>query len=51
MKVEQQKVELTDLEKASCLTGKSVGGIALKAPGWGTGKRRRFAFEDRDISF
>ena len=47
MKVEQQKVELTDLEKASCLTGKSVGGIALKAPGWGTGKRRRFAFEDR----
>jgi len=24
-----------------------IGGIALKAPGWGTGKRRRFVFSDR----
>jgi putative transposase len=39
--------ELTDLEKADCLTGKMMGGIALKAPGRGTGKRRRFIFDDR----
>lgn len=47
MKVEQAKNPISDLEKASCLTGKSVGGIALKTPGCGTGKRRRFVFEDR----
>jgi hypothetical protein len=27
--------ELTDLEKADCLTGKMLGGIALKNPGYG----------------
>jgi hypothetical protein len=30
------------------LTGKMVGGIALKAPGWGSGKRRRFVFDARE---
>lgn len=48
MNVEQVRHPISDLEKASCLTGKSIGGIALKTPGWGAGKRRRFAFEDRD---
>ena len=43
----KEKPELTDLEKADCKTGKSVGGIALKTPGWGSGKRRRFVFDDR----
>jgi putative transposase len=43
--------ELTDLEKADCLTGKMVGGIALKAPGRGDGKRRRFVFEDRTCCY
>jgi REP element-mobilizing transposase RayT len=43
--------ELTDLEKADCLTGKMIGGIALKAPGWGSGKRRRFVFEDRTCCY
>jgi len=42
-----QKAELTDLEKADCLTGKAMGGIVLKAPGRGDGKRRRFVFADR----
>jgi hypothetical protein len=36
-----QKAELTDLEKADCLTGKAMGGIVLKAPGHGERKRRR----------
>ena len=30
------------------MTGKMVGGIALKAPGWGSGKRRRFVFDARE---
>lgn len=47
MKELREKPELTDLEKADCLTGKMIGGIALKAPGWGSGKRRRFVFSDR----
>lgn len=47
----KEKPELTDLEKADCLTGKMLGGIALKAPGWGGGKRRRFIFNDRDCHF
>ena len=51
MKVAEEKTELSDLEKADCLTGKMVGGIALKAPGWGSGKRRRFVFDDRDCHF
>ena len=47
----QEKAELTDLEKADCLTGKMLGGIALKAPGRGTGKRRRFVFDDRTCCY
>ena len=47
MKEQREKRELTDLEKADCLTGKRMGGIILKPPGWGTGKRRRFVFKDR----
>ena len=47
MKEVLAKPELTDLEKADCLTGKMTGGIALKTPSWGSGKRRRFVFEDR----
>ena len=43
----KEKEELTDLEKIDCLTGKSIGGIVFKPPGWGSGKRRRFVFEDR----
>jgi len=46
-----QKPELTDLEKADCLTGKAMGGIVLKAPGRGEGKRRRFVFSDRDSCY
>jgi REP element-mobilizing transposase RayT len=51
MKEPRGKRELTDLEKADCKTGKSVGGIALKAPGWGSGKRRRFVFDDRTCCY
>ena len=51
MKEPQAKPKLTDLENADCFTGKMVGGIALKAPGWGGGKRRRFVFEDRDCCY
>lgn len=47
MKELREKPELTDLEKADCLTGKMIGGIALKAPCWGAGMRRRFVFSDR----
>ena len=47
----QEKTELTDLEKADYLTGKMLGGIALKAPGRGTGKRRRFVFDDRTCCY
>ncbi len=47
----QGKRELSDLEKADCLTGKMMGGIALKAPGRGTGKRRRFVFDDRTCCY
>lgn len=43
----QEKRELTDLDKADFLTGKMLGGIALKSPGFGSGKRRMFVFEDR----
>jgi len=46
-----QETELTDLEKADCLTGKAMGGIVLKAPGRGDGKRRRFVFTDRDSCY
>ena len=35
------------MEKADCLTGTIPGGIVLKEPGRGMGKRRRFVFEDR----
>lgn len=45
------KPEITDLEKADCLTGKMIGGIALRKPSWGSGKRRRFVFEDRDSCY
>jgi len=51
MKRPKEKPELTDLEKADCLTGKMMGGIALKAPGWGAGKRRRFIFSDRNCCY
>jgi hypothetical protein len=44
----EAKRELTDLEKADCLTGTMMGGIALKSPHFGQGKRRRLIFEDRD---
>ena len=47
----KEKPELTDLEKADCLTGKMIGGIALKGPGWGGGKRRRFVFLDRECCY
>ncbi|YCM43713.1 transposase [Verrucomicrobiaceae bacterium 227] len=47
----QEKRELTDLEKADCLTGKMLGGIALKSPGFGSGKRRRFVFDDRTCCY
>ena len=47
----QAKRELTDLEKADCLTGKMLGGIALKSPGFGSGKRRRFVFDDRTCCY
>ena len=43
--------ELTDLEKADCLTGTMRGGIALKSPHFGQGKRRRLIFEDRDCHY
>ena len=46
-KIRGQKAELTDLEKADCLTGEAMGGIVLKTPGRGEGKRRRFVFADR----
>jgi hypothetical protein len=48
---DQGKRELTDLEKADCLTGRMLGGIALKSSHFGQGKRRRFVFEDRDCFF
>jgi REP element-mobilizing transposase RayT len=51
MKEPREKTELTDLEKADCLTGKMIGGIALKQPGWGSGKRRRFVFDDRPCCY
>lgn len=47
----KEKPKLTDLEKADCLTGKMTGGIALKSPGWGAGKRRRFVFDDRTCCY
>ena len=37
----EAKRELTDLEKADCLTGTMIGGIALKSPHFGQGKQRR----------
>jgi REP element-mobilizing transposase RayT len=51
MRQPQRKRELTDLELADCLTGKPLGGIALKAPGWGSGKRHRFIFENRTCCY
>jgi len=50
-KAKEAKRELTDLEKADCLTGKMRGGIALKSPHFGQGKRRRLIFEDRDCHY
>jgi putative transposase len=47
----QGKRELTDLEKADCLTGTMMGGIALKSPHFGQGKRRRLIFDDRDCHY
>ena len=47
MKQPRQKQKLTDLEMADCLTGKRIGGIALKMSTPGSGKRRRFVFDDR----
>jgi REP element-mobilizing transposase RayT len=47
----QEKHELSDLEKADCLTGTMMGGIALKAPGRGHGKRRRLIFDDRTCCY
>jgi len=43
----KRKREFTDLELAACKTGKQLGGIVLKAPAWGGGKRLRFTFDDR----
>jgi hypothetical protein len=51
MKELPEKPELTDLEKADCLTGKMIGGIAMKPPGWGSGRRRRFVFDDRTCCY
>jgi len=45
----EAKLELTDLERADCLTGTMRGGIALKLPHFGQGKRRCLIFEDRDL--
>ena len=47
----QSKPPLTDLQKADCLTGTMMGGIALKSPHFGQGKRRRLVFEDRDCHY
>ena len=51
MKEAWEKRELTDLEKADCKTGKRIGGIVLKQPGWGGGKRGRFVFSDRNCCY
>src|SRR6056297_3185806 len=51
MKELWEKSILTDLQLADCLTGKQVGGIALKMSGWGSGKRRRFTFDDRTCCY
>jgi REP element-mobilizing transposase RayT len=51
MKQPRKKRELTDLELADCKTGKQLGGIALKSPGWGSGKRLRFTFDDRTCTY
>ena len=45
------KPPLTDLQKADCLTGTMMGGIALKSSHFGQGKRRRLVFEDRDCHY
>lgn len=47
----KEKSPLTDLENADCLTGTMMGGIALKSPHFGQGKRRRLVFEDRDCHY
>jgi len=47
----EPRKELSDLEKADCLTGKMMGGIALKKAGFGSGKRRRFVFDDRTCCY
>ena len=39
------------MEKADCLTGTMMGGIAMKSPHFGQGKRRRLIFEDRDCYY
>src|SRR6056297_2184839 len=51
MKESAGKRQLTDLQLADCLTGKQVGGIALRVAGWGSGKRRRFVFDDRTCCY
>lgn len=43
--------KLSDLQKIDCLTGRALGGIALKRPDFGSGKRRRFIFTDRTCSY
>ena len=48
---EKEKEELTDLEKAQCLTGRTPGGIVIRNGHWGAGKRRRAIFEDRSACY
>jgi len=47
----QQKQELTDIEKAALPTGRIPGGIVLRQPGRGEGKRRRMVFDDRECCY
>jgi len=42
---------MADLEKEDCLTGKVMGGMVLKKPGFGAGKRRRFVSDDRTCCY
>jgi len=51
MKQRRRKRKPTYLELADCKTGKQLGGIALKAPGWGSGNRLRFTFDDRTYCY
>src|SRR6056297_2113949 len=51
MKKGRETRGLADLEMADCLTGKQIGGIALKMSVSGSGKRRRFVFDDRTCCY